>query len=209
MKSFRQHLLESKQVYEFKIKVADELNDGQIDKLKAALGRFTIESFSTGVRTPIQETQIDFPEHKNISATSYDVILTYPATSFQVKQLIADAAGISESCVKVRNVKEQEEEQINHAYDLFDQHSPTLLGADYEKENNQHLAGQSNVMSLLKELNRVKHQGDQYKGVNDQLLAKKAPVERVATVKVDKKIGTTSAVGSKQVTLPTARTGKK
>ena len=205
MKSFRQYLLESKQVYEFKIKVVEELDDSKISKLKGALERFTVESFSTGSRTPIQETQVDFPEHKNISVTTYDITLSYPATSFQVRQLAAESLGLSECCVKVRNLKEQEEQELNHKFD--EKTGEALLGKDYEKENNQHLVGQSSTMSLLKELNKVKHQGEQYKGVNDQLLAKNAPVEKSAVVssKYDKSVGTTSAIGSKQVTLPTAK----
>lgn len=206
MKSFRQHLLESKQVYEFKIKVVGEPTADQIDKLTGALERFTVESFSTGTRTPIQETQIDFPEHSNISTTTYDVILTYPATSFQIKQLTAESLNVSECCVKVRNLKEQEEQQINHA--PKNTNGKPLIGSDYDKENNQHLVGDQNAMALLKELGQVKHQGEQYKGVNDKLLAKKSPVEKTANVKVDKKIGTISPIGSKQVTLPTAKLGK-
>lgn len=208
MKSFKQHLLESKQSYEFKVKIAGEPADEQLDKLKGSLDRFVVELFQRSTRTPIQETQVDFPEHHNISVTTYDIKLSYPATSFQVRQLAADALGLSECCIKVRNLKEVEEQELNHKYD--EKSGEALLGKDYDKENNQHLAGQSSVMSLLKELNKYKHQGEQYKGVNDQLLAKKAPTEKVAKVtsKYDKSIGTTSAIGSKQVTLPTAKLGK-
>jgi hypothetical protein len=205
MKSFKQHLLESKQSYEFKVKIAGEPADEQLDKFKGSLDRFVVELFQRNTRTPIQETHVDFPEHKNISVTTYDIMLSYPATSFQVRQLASESLGLSECCVKVRNLKEQEEQELNHKFD--EKSGKALLGKDYEKENNQHLSGQSNVMSLLKELNKVKHQGEQYKGVNDQLLAKKAPVEKAAVVssKYDKSIGTTSAIGSKQVTLPTAK----
>lgn len=207
MKSFKQYLLESKQVYEFKVKIAGEPADEQIDKFKGALTRYVISHFAKSTRTPIQETQIDFPEHKNISVTTYDVILNYPATSFQIRQLAAETLGLSECCVKVRNLHEQAEQELNHEHD--EKSGESLLGKDYDKENNQHLAGQSNVMDLLKELNKYKHHGEQYKGVNDQLLAKKAPVEKAATnAKYDKKIGTTSLIGSKQVTLPTAKLGK-
>jgi hypothetical protein len=208
MKSFRQHLLESKQVYEFKIKVVGEPTSEQIDKLKSVLERFTVESFSEGTRTPIQETQVDFPEHHNTNTTSFDVTLTYPATSFQVSQLAANALGVSECCIKVRNNKEVEEYDINHKYDQLND-SKALIGSDYDKENNQHLTGQSHVMSMLKELNKVKHQGTQYKGVNDQLLAKKSHVEKSApSAKTNTSIGTTSAIGSKKITLPTANLGK-
>lgn len=207
MKSFKQHLLESKQSYEFKVKIAGEPSDDQLDRFKGSLDRFVVELFQRSTRTPIQETQIDFPEHKNISVTTYDIILSYPATSFQIRQFASESLGLSECCIKVRNLKEQEELELNHKYD--EKSGEALLGKDYDKENNQHLAGQSNVMSLLKELNKYKHQGEQYKGVNDQLLAKKAPAEKaVSTSKYDKSIGTTSAIGSTQVTLPTAELGK-
>jgi len=205
MKSFRQHLVESKQVYEFKVKVVGDPTTCQIDKFKGALERFTLESFSSGTRTPIQETQIDFPDHKNISAMVYDVVLTYPATSFQVRQLAAESLGLSECCIKVRNLKEQSELDLNHQYD--EKTGEALLGKDYEKENNQHLVGETQAMLMLKELGKVKHQGDQYKGVNDKLLAKKAPAEKAQSVKADKK-GSPSPIGSRKVTLPTATLGK-
>jgi hypothetical protein len=207
MKSFTQHLLESKQVYEFKIKVVDNLNDDQINKLKSTLARFTVEQFSTGTSTPIQETQVDFPEHHNISTSSYTVVLTYPATSFQIKQLAADALGLSECCIKVRNLKEVEEEEINHKYN--EKSGESLLNKDYDKESNQDLVGETHKLALLKELSKVKHQGEQYKGVNDKLLAKKAPVEKTTAAKVDKKLGTISPIGSRRVTLPTATTGNR
>jgi hypothetical protein len=206
MKSFRQYLLESKQVYEFKIKVVEELDDSKISKLKGALERFTVESFSTGSRTPIQETQVDFPDHKNIGTTTYDVVLTYPATSFQIRQIAADSLGLHESCIRVRNLKEQEEQDLNHAYD--NKSGESILGKDYDKECNQNLVGEAQKMALLKELGKVKHQGDQYKGVNDKLLAKKAPADKSATVKVDKKSSSSSVLGSRSVTLPTSKLGK-
>jgi hypothetical protein len=208
MKSFKEHLVESKQVYDFKIKIAGDTCPTVIDKLKRGLERFSVESFSSGKSTPIQETQVDFPDHKNVGVTVYDVVLTYPTTSKQVQDIVAEALGISHGCVKVRNLREQEEELLNHAYDNLDR-SSTLLGSDYEKSNNQDIVGDAHMMTLLKELTKMKHQGEQYKGVNDKLLAKKVPVTKnPGPAKVDKKIGTVSPIGSKQVTLPTAKLGR-
>ena len=205
MKSFTQHLLESKQVYEFKIKIAGEPADEQINKLKGALEKFTIESFLEGTRTPIQESHVDFPDHENINVSTYNVTLTYPATSFQIRQLAAASMNVSQSCIRVRNLREEAETDINHEHDI--KTGESLLGKDYNKENNQSLVGEPHKLALLKELSKVKHQGEQYKGVNDKLLAKKAPVEKTTAEKVDKKLGIISPIGSRQVTLPTARTG--
>jgi hypothetical protein len=204
MKSFKQYLLESKQVYEFKIKVIDELTTCQLDKLKGALARFSVESFSSGTRTPIQETQVDFPSHKNVAATVYDVVLGYPATSFQIHQMAAETMGLSECCIKVRSMLEEQEIDLNNKFNTASGES--LLTKDYENENNQKIVGDAHTMSLLKELGKVKTQGDQYTGVNDSLLAKKSPSEKPASVCTN--VGTTSPIGSRQVKLPTANLGK-
>lgn len=207
MKSFKQHLLESKQVYDFKIKIAGDVCESTTAKIKTALERFTVESISSGKSTPIQETQVDFPDHKNVGVTVFEVSLCYPATSKQVQDIVADAICKSHSCIKVRNIKEQEEEQLNHQYDNMEKGTATL-GTDYEKSNHQSIVGDAHVMTLLKELNKMKHQGEQIKGVNDKILAKKSPVEKTATVKADKKSGSVSPIGSRSVKLPTAKLGK-
>ena len=62
MKSFKQYLLENKQTYDFKIKVAGDCPEKATESIKAALTQYGCESCSSGKRTPIQETQIDFPE---------------------------------------------------------------------------------------------------------------------------------------------------
>ena len=69
MKSFKEYLLESKQTYNFKVKIVGEQDKTAADKIKSALGQFKVESFSAGKRTPIQETQADFPTHQNINVT--------------------------------------------------------------------------------------------------------------------------------------------
>ncbi len=174
-KSFKEYLQESKQNYEFKIKIAGDACDSASDKIKSALNRFNVESISEGKRTPIQESQIDFPEHTNIAVTIFDVSLAYPITSNQIRDLVSEALNITHSCVKVRNVKEQEEDEINTQYDQNNLSGKAFLGSDYEKTNHQSVVGEEHKMALLKELNKTKHQGTQYTGVNDELLAKKGP----------------------------------
>lgn len=208
MKSFKQYLIESTQLYDFKIKIAGDHCPTLLEKLKTGLEIYSIESFSAGKSTPIQETQVDFPSQKNVGVTMYDVSLNYPATSKQIADIVAETMSLSHDCIKVRNFREQEEEDINHEFDNINK-GTALLGTDYEKSNHQGIVGDTHMMSLLKELNKMKHQGDQIKGVNDKLLAKKAPVSKTSTsAKVDKKIGTVSPIGSKKVTLPTAKLGK-
>lgn len=202
MKSFKEYLLESKQTYEFRIKVAGD-HEGCTDKIKQALTKFNVESCSDEKRTPIQESHIDFPDHNNISVTTCTINCTYPTTSQQVRVLVAEALGLAECCVKVRNLKELEEEEINHQFD--ERTGKALLGSDYEKSQHQELAGEKQKMNLLKELNKTKHQGEQYKGVNDKILAKKAPSEKGPAAKsIEKTCNSQSVIGNKSPKLPTA-----
>lgn len=173
MKSYQEYLIESKKVYEFKIKLAGETDSKCIENIKLALSRYNVESVSAGTRTPIQESPIDFPEHTNVNVTLFNVTLSYPANSVQVREAVAQRLGLSLSCVRVRNLKEDEEDSINHEHDQLS--GEALLGKDYDEKGAQSEIGELQKMSLLKDLNTTKHQLTQYKGVNDQLLANSVP----------------------------------
>jgi hypothetical protein len=101
---------------------------------------------------------------------------------------------------------ECKEYEINHQYD--DIPKEALLTKDYEKLNNQHLVGEKQKFELLKELSKEKHCGTQYKGVNDKILGKKAPVEKV-TAPTTKTTKSVSPLGSRKPTLPTAKTARE
>lgn len=174
MKSYKEYLMESKKVYEFKIKIAGEQEKSHAEGIKKALSQFKVESFSQGKSSPIQETQIDFPEKKNVSVTVYDATLAYPATSPQVRETISNQLGISPCCIKVRNLQEEEEIALNQEHS--EKSGEALLTKDYEASNYQDLVGEKHKMNLLKELNKNKHGLEQYKGVNDEILAKSGPV---------------------------------
>lgn len=174
MKLFKDYLTESKKTYDFKIKIAGDCGKNCSQKIKAALAKYDVLSLSAGKTTPIQEFNPDFPNHKNIGTTIFDLCTQYPATSVQIITLVAEALSMTEGCVRVRNVKEEEEFQINHAHDEVT--GEALLNKDYEASDNQSAAGDKKVMSFLKDLSKTSTTGTQYKGVNDQLLADKSPV---------------------------------
>jgi hypothetical protein len=203
MKSFKDYLIESKQVYEFKVKIAGDCPKDCTTQIKRALSKFHVESCSAGKSTPIQETQVDFPNHKNVAITVFDVNVSYPATSVEIKNLIAQHASVPESSIKVLNLKEQEEEELNNA-----NNEPTgealLEKPELEENDGQPQVGDKHVMSLLKELGKNKKTLEQYKGVNDKLLAKKSPSEKATKLE---KPGASKAVFGK-VSNPDPRKGK-
>jgi hypothetical protein len=193
MKSFKEYLTESKKTYAFKVKVAGEMHEGFEAELKSAMDKFSVVKIGAGKRTPIQETPLDFPELKNKQVTVWEVEVNYPTTPQVLENYIAEVCGCSLSCIRVRAANEPSE-QYQLAMMEPEKDSDALLNTDYPNEDNQGLVGEKSKMNLLKELEKVKHGGEQYTGVNDALLAKDAPSEK-ATVMPDG--NTVSPIGSK------------
>lgn len=178
MKSFTEYLTESKKSYEFKIKIAGDAPKDTVAKIKEALSLYKVESCSKGKGVPITEKQVDFPQLENVGVTIFDVTLSYPANTVQVREAVANKLNVVSSKIRVRNLAEEEELARNHEHD--GKTGESLLLKDYEDSSEgQSLVGEKHVMGMLKELNKVSHQGlTQYKGVNDEILAKSVPAEK-------------------------------
>jgi hypothetical protein len=203
MKSFKEYLTESKQTYDFKVKIAGDCPKDCAKKIKEALSMYKVESCSAGKSMPIAETYVDFPTQRNIGITVFDVCLAYPSTTDQVRSALGGALGVPVTNVKVRNMREEAEFDLNHAND--GKSGESLLNKDHEVSSEaQDLVGDKHTMSLLKELGKRKKTTEQYTGVNDAILAKKSPSEKSA--KANTTINTKSPVGSRTVKVPTAKT---
>jgi hypothetical protein len=171
MKSFTEYLTESKKVYEFKVKVGGTCPKNCAEQVRAALAQFKVESCSAGKSTPIQEHHAEFPEHKNIEMTVFEVCTSYPATSLQVRNKVAEALNIANSLVIVKTPADEKEHAINHAHDQ--KSGKAVIGTDYEASNHQELVGEKHMMSFLKELNKQdKKTGKAVEGVNEKLFPK-------------------------------------
>ena len=203
MKSFKQYVIESKQVYEFKIKIAGDCPKDCASTIKEALAQYKVESCSDGKTTPITEKQVDFPKLENVGVTIFDVTLNYPTNTVAVREAVANKLKIVPANIRVRSLKEEEELALNHEHDNLS--GDALLEKPLEEVDGQKLVGDKQVMSLLKELGSHTKKLTQYKGVNEKILAKKAPSEKI--VKAEKvKISAKSPLG--KVSNPDPRKGK-
>jgi len=173
MKSFKEYLIESKKVYEFKVKIAGDCPKDCGEQIHASLSEFHVASVGKGRSTPIQERQAEFPEQRNTSMTVFDVATNYPATNEQIRDRVASGLAVALSHVKVRNMAEEKEFEINHEYDA--KPNGAIVGTDYTPGSNSDLHSEQFKMNFLKDLNKEKHQGTQVKGYNDQILAGSAP----------------------------------
>lgn len=181
MKSFIEYLKESteEKKYIFKIKVAGDLPEHCDDCMEAALQQFKVSRFTKGKSTPIQANLMDFPSIKNSAMTVFETELDYPATSSVIAEILANATGISRDCIRVRTPLEEEAFEAEQVPEKKDK--KPLLTQDYAKENNQGIVGEKHISSFLKQLSKTRKEKQpfQYKGVNDQLLAKSTPKEKM------------------------------
>ncbi len=194
MKSFKDYLTESKKTYAFKIKVAGKLEDGFAEDLRAAMTKFSIANLSKGKSSPIQENQTDFPQLKNESVTVFDLEVHYPTTPPVLEQYISDMCGCAKTHLVVRGANEA---AVNHqeAENFKEAQAKPLIGqCDPQPSDNQDLVGEKQKMSMLKDLMKDNHMGEQYKSVNDAILAGSAPTEKSSEMPEGTSI---SPIGSK------------
>lgn len=205
MKSFKHYLFESKKIYEFKLKiVGDHTKDDAPEKIKSALVQYNATRVSSK-STPIQETQVDFPDQKNVAITIFDITTDYPATNDQISSAVSAALSTPIANIRVRNTHEEAEEIYNKQFS--EKSGKALLGTDYKDECNQSIAGEQQKMSFLASLKNLEL--DQYTGVNDELFPQKPHSEK-ANIQCSKPTESNSVVGSRKIEKPTAaKTGKK
>jgi hypothetical protein len=87
MKSFNEYLTESKKMFEYRVKVAGELDTDQFKNLKRALEQFDIEGCTDPKKTPIVKDPFGFPGLENTEIHIFDITLNYPASSEQIVEL--------------------------------------------------------------------------------------------------------------------------
>ena len=177
MSTFKQYLAESKKVYTFKVKIAGDVDKKITETMKIALSRFECTSVSTPKRTPITENPLDFPNKKFTHVNIFDVACNYPGTTQEIAASLAETLRMSSGNIIVRT----EMEELDQGFAIAGKNrigtkAPALLNnPNLEDVNGQDLVGEKKMMSFLKELGKANHKGTEYKGVNDQLLAKSAP----------------------------------
>jgi len=211
MKSYKEYLTESKKVYEFKVKIAGDHPDNAVEQIKGSLAQFHVSKVSKGMTTPIQERHSEFPEHKNVGMTIYDVTTDYPATQLQIRDMVATGLGVTHSHVIVRNMAEEAEHALNHEHDK--KSGKALVGTTQEPSNHGDMVNDKYKYDLLKELGKEKHNMTQIKGFNDQILANSLPGVSEEYKKVkdfnSNKQGNVSAIGTKQNKLPVLPKGAR
>jgi hypothetical protein len=176
MKEFKDYLAESKKYWNFKIKVAGDLPENFETKFKNVLEKWDgkIDSKS---KTPIQKTPLDFPKLENREVHIFQVTTEYPVTPPEIENEMKMKTGVHGSCVKVYYADEciEYEHMKSEKYE-------TLLNSDLkdavDSKNAQKMVGEKGKFEFLSVVVKNKTDQEQYKGVNDSILAKSSPKEK-------------------------------
>ena len=156
MSTFQKYLTESAKSYDYKIKVAGEIDKDFTTKMETALAKFEVAKMSAGKKTPIQSLPLDFPALSNESVTIFDVTTNYPASAREMKEYLGVHMNIPQTHIVVRKPGEpteeyQEQMQVatqseykNKLMDIEYKDSPEVNAEDFHSSKAN--------MSLLKEL---------------------------------------------------------
>lgn len=194
MKSFNEHLFESKKTYEFKIRVAGELPENFENKLEQALQKYEVTKVTSGTKTPIKTVPYHFPRLQNVEVYTFDVTVSYPVTCPILHNYIIDCCDIPKTHLVITSADEPFEElaqdveankTVKKEYvSLLTQ--PELDDSSVPKDAQQQV-GTNRVMELLKELEQARKERNHEPAGN-------APVGNSKDISLN--VNTKSVIGS-------------
>ena len=158
MSTFKDYLAESTKSYDYRVKVAGDIDKDFASRMETALAKFEVAKMSAGKKTPILTVPLDFPALSNESVTIFDVTTNYPASVRVMKEYLADVMNINPAMIVVRKPGEpteeyQEKMQVKSEYvnKLND-----IEMKDAPKVNSDEHTGDTYNMGLIRELLKSK-----------------------------------------------------
>ena len=164
MSTFTKYLTEAIKTYEYRVKIAGDIDKDFTSRLETACQKFEVQKLSAGKKTPIQSLPLDFPALKNESVTIFNLSTSYPVAVRELKEYIADYMKISPACVVVRKPGEPTEEyQEQIANSTKSEYKNKLQDIEYKdapKVNAEDFHSTKANMGLLKELLKDREKTD-------------------------------------------------
>lgn len=155
MKPFNEYLQESIKKYDFRVKIAGELDKDTETKLESILNKWNCTTFKKVGTTPVQQFPLDFPKIKNAQVSIYEVSLDYPATQFELTEYIKGSMNIAAENLVVRRPGEPSEQY----QEPVEQREGALLdNQNYEEHTNakfEDFYGDVYNTGFIKELNDI------------------------------------------------------
>jgi len=161
-KDLGQYLAENKHVNEFRMKIACEPTNEQLDAMELHLRKYDASDITTPKKTIIQKNPTDFRNIGPAEVFMIDFKTSLPATPYMLQQELVQKMGIHERFVLVRNkseplhIEDEADEAPDEAYKV------RLTDEEYsevEKVDVDANYGNKHTESFLKQIakERVKH----------------------------------------------------
>lgn len=126
--------MESVHTYNYRIRVAGDIDTNKLDLLHYNLKKFSPVKISQPKTTPIQKNVAGFPGVENERVTTIDAEFRYPATEPMVKQ-IAQLLGIDENLVRMVSTDYSDSlESEAEGYANQASHNPVLTHEELEEQ---------------------------------------------------------------------------
>jgi len=162
MKSLTHYLTESERTYNFRIKIANMIEDEVMDRLETCLEKYDMKSLTKPKKTPIPEHPMDFQTLSNAEVYIMDAELQYPVSANQLYEYISQSVGVPANQLVVINKDHPEEiareEAIQEEGDVY---VTKLDDADYtdaKKHDVAEVFGDEYNANMLKELETRKYE---------------------------------------------------
>lgn len=160
-KDLGQYLVETEAVHEFRLKIAHEPTDAQLDALELHLRKYDGYDISTPKKTIIQRNPRDFRSIGPAEVFMIDFKTRQPASPIQLLSEISQKTGIHERFIIVRNKNEP-----LHIEDEADElpeekYKPRLTDEKYSdaaKVKGDQFYGEKFKADFLKSLSKSRHQ---------------------------------------------------
>ena len=155
MKAFQTYIAELNTPYKFRVKLAGINPTGDVfDKIKHPLDAYQVESISQPKSTPVK-LHSEFPKMGPCECYMMEVVVKYPTTADQLRQVIGTRGQIDPACICVYSEdaganEDAVQERINA--------QGAVLTEPEMKTEPAPMAGQQLVDSFLKELSTRKYE---------------------------------------------------
>lgn len=161
MKSFKTYLMENETSYQFRIKLADKLEDDTVERLETALEKYELKSLSKPKKTPIQEHPMDFQTLTNAEVYIMDAEVVYPTTAHHLYHYLTEYLGIPHSHLVVINRNHPEEIAREESLEASEEYVTKLTDSEYseaEDVKSEDLYGDKYNENFLKSLETRKYE---------------------------------------------------
>lgn len=131
-KTFHDYLAESTKQYQYRFKLAGEVQPEFWDKFEKELIRFDVSQFSEPKKTPIMTKPTGFDHLSNEEVHSVDFVLNYPANEEQIRQ-IAVSLGRDTNRIAVTSPEHDDtNEKANKTREENTKEGGALLTSEYD-----------------------------------------------------------------------------